>query len=178
MDKRFALELFPAVAFLVGNAVGGLFVAAGAASVMTALAVALRWHWDRSLPWLALATFALALVLLLAGLVFNDTTFIKVRSTIGSVAFAIIVMAGTLLRPSLLRRTLGYRLRMTGRGWRVLHGAWIALALLSAAANEVVWRNTSDDTWATYNAMSGFALFGLYYAVTSIVAHRHWQDAA
>lgn len=174
MDRRLGLELLPGIAFLIGNALGGLFVAAGAARAVTVLAVGLRWRWDRRVPWLAVATLGLALVLLAAGLAFESRTFIKVRSTIGSLAFAAIVGVGALFRPSLLRRTLGYKLRMADRGWRVLHAAWIGLALASAAANEAVWRTTSDDAWATYSAASGPALFALYWLVTRTVAERYW----
>lgn len=175
MDRRFAIEFFPGIAFLIGNALGGLFVGAGLASIATLVAITLRWRWDRSLPWLAIAIFALTLVLLIAGLLFDDTTFVKISGTVGSLAFAAIVALGTFLQPSLLRRTLGYKLFMTARGWHVLHVAWIALSITRAAANEAVWRNATDNTWAIYNGFSDFAWFGLFFLITSLVANRYWN---
>lgn len=176
MDKRFVIEFIPGIAFLIGNALGGLFAGAGLACLATISAIALRWQWDRSLPWLAIAIFALTLVLLIAGLAYDDTTFVKVSGTIGSLAFAAIIALGALLRPSLLRRTLGYRLLLTDRGWRWLHAAWIGVALARAAANEAVWRTASDDLWAAYNGLSDFAWFGLFFVATSVVAHLHWRE--
>ena len=178
MDARLLLELLPAAAFLVGNTIGGLFWAAGAAVAATLLAIMLRWRWDRTVPWLALATLVLALVLLAAGLWFEDATYIKLRPTLGSLGFAVLLATGALTRPSLLRRTLGYRLRMTERGWVTLHVAWIVLALGAAAANEIVWRTQSDDAWASYAALSGPALFGLFWFVTRVVADRYWDEAS
>lgn len=177
LDKRLVVEFLPGVAFLAGNALGGIFAGAGLAAMATVIAVALRWHWDRSLPWMAVSIFALTLILLLAGLALDDATFVKVAATVGSLAFAAIIGAGMILRPSLVQRTLGYRLAMTPQGWRMLEASWIGVSLLRAGTNEAVWRNASDQTWALYNGLSDFLWFGLFYLATSVVARRFWQDA-
>lgn len=171
------VEFLPGIAFLAGNALGGLFAGAGLAAVATVAAVVLRWHWDRSVPWLAVSIFALTLVLLLAGLVFDDTTFVKLSATVGSLAFGAIIAAGMMLRPSLVQRTLGYKLSMTAQGWRALELSWIGLSLLRAGANEVVWRNAADEVWALYNGVSDILWIVLFVLLTSVVAHRFWQDA-
>ncbi len=178
MDKRFWLELFPGVAFVIGSYAGGLFVGAGLAALATAGAIWLRWRWDRSLPWLAMAIFALTSALLLAGLALDDATFVKVAPTVGSLAFAAIIGGGFFLRPSLLERTLAYSLQMTRHGWDVLHLVWIALSVLRAALNEIVWRNASEWAWTLYNGLSDFAWLGLFFFVTWLVARAHWQEAA
>ncbi|MBD1203082.1 MAG: septation protein IspZ [Rhodobacteraceae bacterium] len=176
MDKRLAVELVPGLAFIAGSFMGGLFLGAGLAAVATAAAVFLRWRWDKSLPWLAISVFTLSVVLLAAGLVFDDTTYVKISPTIGSLAFAAIIAGGLALRPSLLRRTLGYSLHMTSRGWAVLHAVWIGLSIVRAGMNEVVWRNVSDAHWAVYNGLSDFVWLGLFFAVTWFVANRFWLE--
>lgn len=146
--------------------------------MVTALAVGLRWRWDRQVPWLAVATLVLALVLTAAGLVLRDAVFIALRPTIGALAFAAIVGVGALARPPLLERSLGYRLRLTGRGWSVLHLAWLALALLSAATNEVMRRVLAAGAWVLYNALSDPVLIALIWLATRWVAERHWVEEA
>jgi len=177
LDKRLVVEFLPGAAFLAGNALGGLFAGAGLAAVATVIAVALRWYWDRSLPWMAVSIFGLTLILLLAGLALDDATFVKVVPTVGSLAFAAIIGAGMILRPGIVQRTLGYRLTLTPPGWRVLEASWIGVSLLRAGANEAVWRNAADDIWALYNGLSDALWFGLFYLTTSAVAHRFWQAA-
>lgn len=176
MDKRLGVELIPGLAFIAGSFMGGLFMGAGLAAVATAAAVFLRWRWDKSLPWLAISVFALTVILLIAGLVFDDTTYVKISPTIGSLAFAAIIAGGLALRPSLLRRTLGDSLHMTARGWAILHVAWIGLSIVRAGMNEVVWRKASDDHWAVYNGLSDFVWLGLFVAVTWVVANRFWLE--
>ncbi len=175
MDKRFLIEFLPGLAFLIGNALDGIFLGAGLAALATVIAIVLRWKWDRSLPWLAISIFALTAVLLVAGLIFDDTTYVKVSNTVGSIAFAVIIGAGMLMRPSLLKRTLGYRIHMTDAGWRLLHWVWIAISLLRAGANEVMWRSFSDGVWAIYNGVSDFAWIGVMVVATSVIAHRFWN---
>lgn len=177
MDRRLILEFFPAIAFLVGNAYGGLLWAAGVTAFATAIAVAVRWSWDQAVPWLAVATLVLAVVLTGFGIALGDETFVLVRPTVGACAFAGILGAGALARPSLLERTLGYRLRIKDTGWRVLHFSWVGLALLSAVGNEVARRALTADQWAIYNVASDPALIGSIWLATRFVAERYWTDS-
>ena len=150
--------------------------AAGATVVATAVSVVLRFHWDRAIPWLAVATLVLAAILTGFGLALNDETFVLVRPTVGALAFAAILACGASTRPSLLRRTLSYRLRIDDAGWRVLHVAWISLALLSGVANEVARRALTRDQWAIYNVASDPVLFFLIYVATRLIAEWYWVD--
>ncbi|MEM9784434.1 MAG: septation protein IspZ, partial [Pseudomonadota bacterium] len=94
MDRRLILELLPGVAFLLGNAIGGLLWAAAVAVVATAVAVGTRWRWDGRMPWLAVSTLVLALVLTGFGVAFNNETFVLIRPTVGAFAFAAISGVG------------------------------------------------------------------------------------
>ncbi|MEM6382237.1 MAG: septation protein IspZ [Pseudomonadota bacterium] len=176
MDRRLVLEFLPGIAFLAGNAYGGLLWAAAVTVVATAVAVALRWRWDGSIPWLAVSTLVLAVVLTAFGLALNDETFVLVRPTVGALAFAGILAVGAFARPSLLQRTLGYRLQIKEAGWPVLHAAWISISVFSAFANEVARRVLSTDHWAIYNVASDPALFGLIYLATRWIAEWYWVE--
>jgi intracellular septation protein len=178
MDKRLVVELIPGPAFLIGNALGGIFLGALLATAATALAIWLRWRWDRDLPWLAISIFGLTVILLVVGLLLNDTICIKLSNTIGSLAFAGIVAVGMIARPSLLERSLGHSLQMTAKGWTTLHVVWISVSVARAGANEVVWRNASDQTWAIFNGLSDMVWIGVFVLATYLTAHRHWQERA
>ena len=129
MDKRLALELIPGPAFLVGHAIGGIFAGAGLAAVATGVAIVVRWRWDRSLPLMAISIFALTLVLLSIGLVLDDTTWVKISNTIGSLVFAVIIGLGVLLHELHLFRTVGLSL---------LASAGVIGLVLGFAAREVL----------------------------------------
>ncbi len=175
MDRRLLLEILPGIAFLIGNAAGGLLWAAGVAVAATCLAVGLRWRWDGQVPWLAVAILFVALILTGFGVVLNDETFVLLRPTVGALAFGGILAVGALMQPSLLKRTLGYRIRIEDAGWTALHLAWIALALLSAAGKEITRRVLTTDHWAIYNALSDPVLIGLIWLATRSIAVRYWK---
>jgi intracellular septation protein len=178
MDKRLILEIVPGPAFLVGHALGGIFTGAVLATLATGVAVALRWRWDRRLPWMAISILGLTLVMLIAGLLVDDERFVKVSNTLGSLVFAVIIGVGMAMRPSLLQRTLGYSISMAARGWTVMHVVWIGVSLARAGVNEVVWRSMPDDAWAIYNGISDILWIAILIGLTWVVAYLWWEEAA
>ena len=177
MDKRLIIEFAPGIAFVLGDVLGGIWVGSVFAALATIVAIVLRWRWDQSLPWLAISIFALTAVLVTAGFFFNDTTFVKISATVGSLAFAVILGVGLFFKPSLIERTLGYKLQLRDDGWLIMNFAWIGVTLLRAGANELVWRNASDQIWVLYNGFSDFAWFGLFFFATWAVAWFYWDEA-
>lgn len=176
MDRRLLIEFLPGLVFLVAHSLSTLFVATGAAIVAGMLAVFLRYRIDRQIPFIAVSTVVLSVLLFGIGVALADERYIKVKPTIGGIAFAVILASGMSFKPSLLQRSLGYKLDITPAGWNILHVAWIALALLLALGNELVWRNTTTDFWVAYNALSGPATFALYWGVTYGLAWWYWRE--
>ena len=85
-------------------------------------------------------------------------------------------LPGIAFRPPLLQRPLGYKLRITDRGWHVLHLAWVCIALMLAGANELAWRNFPTDPWVIYSSLSGPVAFAIYYLVTRRIAWAYWIE--
>lgn len=176
MDRRLLIEFLPGIVFLIVHAVWGLFAATAAAIGAAIIAVVLRYRLDGQIPFLAVATVILSVVLFGVGMALVDERFIKIRPTIGGIAFAAILAVGSTFRPSLLQRSLGYKLILTPAGWRMLHLAWAGFALTLALVNELIWRNTSTDLWVAYGAISGPIAFGLYWLATWGVAWEYWDE--
>ena len=176
MDRRLLLEFLPGIVFVLANFVWTFFAATAAAILAALVAVGLRYRIDGQLPYLALATVVLSVVLFTIGYALDDERFVKIRPTLGGVAFAAILAIGVSLRPSLLERSLGYKIELTPFGWRVLHLSWMGLALTFAAMNELVWRNLTTDQWVLYGAIVGPVSFGLYFAVTWYIAWEFWLE--
>lgn len=176
IDRRLVIEFMPGVIFLLMNAVWGLVPATIAAIGGTLLAILMRYRIDRQLPYLAIATVTLSVTLLAVSIALDDEEFIKIRSTVGGVAFAMILVTGSMFRPSLLERSVGYKLMLLPSGWRALHFSWGALALTFAAMNELVWRNTTTDIWVVYGTIIGPIAFAVYWGTTWIVSWYYWDE--
>jgi intracellular septation protein len=175
LNRHVLLELFPAAVFFVANWIWGLMPATAAVIAATLLAVALGLVLERRVPALAVATLAIVLLLGGAGLLLDDARFVKMKPTVGKLLFAAALAVGLAFRPSFLERALGAQLSLTPTGWRVLTFAWIGFALLTAAANEAVWRNLDSDTWvAVKTALVPLSILG-YVAITRALAPRYWR---
>lgn len=176
VDRRLLIELIPGAIFLAVNAIWGLFPATAAALCGTLLAICLRYQIDGQLPYLALATVVLSVTLFYVSIILDDEDFIKIRSTISGIAFAAMLFIGSLFKPSLLERSLGYKLLILQPGWRAMHFSWGSLALVFALLNELVWRSSSTDVWVLYSTVVGPIAFGFYWSATWIVCWYYWDE--
>ena len=176
LDRRLLLEFLPGIVFLLVNALWGLVPATMAALGGAGVAVWMRYRIDRQMPYLAIATVVLSTVLLTIGMALDDEQFIKIRPTIGGIAFAMMFFIGSAFRPGLLERSLGHKLIMIPLGWRMLQLAWGCLALILAVTNELVWRNTSTDLWVAYRTALDPVALALYWCVTWAVSWYYWDE--
>ena len=120
--------------------------------------------WDRTIPMMAL--FGGIAVAFFGGLTvfFNDPIFIKIKPTVISLLIAAVLAGGQLVGRNPLRAALSNQLQLSAIGWRQVTWIWVIMFVVSAMANEIAWRNLSDDGWVTFKAFGltgismGFAL--------------------
>ena len=148
---RTAIDFVPLLVFFAANYVWGILPATAVLVGATAIATLVLWLAERRIPPIPVATAVLVGFFGALTLVFDDAFFIKIKPTVVSLLFAI-VLAGGLARGKLLVKYLfgaaGIQLR--DPAWRVLTWRWIGFFVLLAALNEVVWRSFSTDTWVSY----------------------------
>ena len=89
--------------------------------------------------------------------------------------FALALLGGLALRPTLIERALGGFVFLTERGWRVLTFRWIALAIGWAVANEVARHGLSTDDWVTFVTVMSVASIISYVVATRLTAPRYWN---
>ncbi|MEX1024438.1 MAG: septation protein A [Planctomycetota bacterium] len=162
---KLAIEFGPLVAFLVTQKVAGIYWATGVLMVGMVVALSIAWFRERRLPVMMLVTGIVALIFGGLTLYLQDATFIKVKPTIVNSLFAITLTVGLLLGRLFLKVLLGPVFPITDAGWRAMTVRWIGLFVALAIVNEIVWRNFSDDTWATWKVFGNLGLT-LAFSVT------------
>jgi intracellular septation protein len=177
-DRHVIAELAPALIFFATNLGWGITFATIAAMVATALAVAFEYFTAQRLPWIAIATLAIVLIMGSMSLVLDDVRLVKMKPTVGKLLFAAVLVVGLAFRPMFLQRALGRLLYLTDRGWHVLTFLWVAFALAQAAANEVVWRYSSTDTWVLFKLILVPISITGYVLITRMTAPRWWDREA
>jgi intracellular septation protein len=161
-----ALDFGPLAIFFLANLLTkNIFVSTLVFMVATAAAIiATRIFHGKVSPMLAISG---VMVLVFGGLTIwlHSETFIKLKPTIYYVIVAAILFFGLWTNRPTLKVVLGAAYPgLSDRGWALLSRNWAWFFLALAAANELVWRNTSTDFWLGYKlwgAMPATILFAL-----------------
>ncbi|MEZ5849766.1 MAG: septation protein A [Hyphomicrobiaceae bacterium] len=170
---KLAIDLGPLLVFFAVYMKLGIFWATGVLMVATVLSmVASRIFLGRISPTLVITT---VLVVGFGALTlwFNDPKFIKLKPTIIYLMFAAALIGGHVMKKPVLPLLLGEALQLTQDGWRVLSLRWAVFFVALAALNEVVWRNFSEATWASFKVFGFLPLTILFFATQLGFIARH-----
>ncbi len=170
---KLAIDLGPLLIFFVAYLAGGIFWATGALMVAMLVAlVASRIVLGHISPALIATTILVegfgAMTLWL-----HDPSFIKMKPTIINVIFAVVLLGGLAAGKPLLKTLLGEALRLTDEGWRILTVRWAVFFLVLAVMNELIWRNLSESTWASFKVFGIVPLTMLFFACQWGLIRRH-----
>ncbi len=185
---KLALELGPLAVFFFGNAYGAqlakifpplaalggkLFVATALFIVATFVALAASLLLTRRLPIMPVVTGVVVLVFGGLTLALQDEAFIKMKPTIVNVLFGATLLGGLLFKRPLLGYVFDTVFRLDDEGWRKLTFRWGLFFFFLAAANEVVWRNFSDDAWVNFKVFGIMPLTVIFTLTQMPLIQRH-----
>ena len=172
---KLAIELGPLLVFFAGNAIAGIYAGTAAFMVATVISLAVAWLRYHKVPVMPLVSAVI--VLLFGGLTLylQDETFIKLKPTIVYTMFAVLLLAGFLMRKPVLELLFGPVFTLTEEGWRKLTLRWTVFFIAMAIVNELVWRNFSTDAWVSFKAF-GFLPLTILFALAQVpLLQRHGE---
>lgn len=170
---RLVTELGPLVVFFLTNWQAGIFWATGAFMAATAVALAISYARQRTIPVMPLVTGVFVLVFGGLTLWLQDDTFIKLKPTIVNLCFASILAAGIALGRPLLKIVFGSVFSLDDAGWRKLTIRWIGFFIVLAVLNEIVWRSFSTDTWVSFKVFGIMPLTFVFSLAQLPLLQRH-----
>ncbi|PIR38550.1 MAG: septation protein A [Alphaproteobacteria bacterium CG11_big_fil_rev_8_21_14_0_20_39_49] len=123
--------------------------------IATLIGVGAMYMAFKKVPMMPL--IAAAIVAFFGGLTVlsGDGIFIKIKPTVVNVVFALILFAGLLKGKGLLKYMFGSAMQMPDSAWKTFSLRWAVFFLVLAVANEIVWRNFTEEFWVN------FKVFGL-----------------
>ena len=172
---KLAIELGPLLVFFAGNAIAGIYAGTASFMVATVISLAVAWLRYHKVPVMPLVSGVI--VLLFGGLTLylQDETFIKLKPTIVYSMFAVLLLAGFLMRKPVLELLFGPVFTLTEEGWRKLTLRWTVFFIAMAIVNELVWRNFSTDAWVSFKAF-GFLPLTILFALAQVpLLQRHGE---
>ena len=114
------------------------------------IALAVGWAAERRLAPIPLLAGVSALVFGTLTLVFHDKSFVKMKLTFVDGFLAVLLFAGYLSKRNPLKSLMGQNMILSDEAWRVLTVRYALFFLVSAIANEAVWRTQSDAGWGLF----------------------------
>ena len=173
-QSRPLLEFGPLILFFITNYAAGIFYGTAVLVISTVIALGLSWHLDKRIP-LVPAVGCVAVVFFgTLTLVTEDEFFIKIKPTVISALFAIVLGAGQLLQRNPLKALLGAQMKMQNEGWRKMTYIWMAMFASTAIANEIAWRTLSTDAWVNFKVF-GLTGLSLIFAVATVPVLTKYQ---
>lgn len=182
------LELGPPLIFFViylrirdnvyawaGTEYSGFIVATLVFVPIMLIAMGILWRLTGKLS--RMQVFTAFMVIFFGGLTayFNDERFFKMKTTIVYLFFAVILSIGLLRGRSYLAYVMAEMIPMKDEGWMVLTRRLTAFFLVLAAANELVWRTMSTDTWVKIETF-GFPIMMFVFLWSQIVALEKYTE--
>ena len=139
----------------------------------TLVSLALSWHFDRKIS--VMAAVGCAALVFFAGLTlyFDNELFIKIKPTVVTLMFAVLIAGGRLLGRNPLKAIIGKQITLTAQGWRAISWLWVAMFVTSATANEVAWRSLSTDDWITFKVFGLTGISLLFFAFSVPILQKH-----
>lgn len=166
-------EWGPLAAFFAAYWLYGMMPATWVLVVTAVAASLLALALERRIPWMPVFTAVAVGVFGGLTLLFDDSTFLKMRPTIVQALMAAVLMAGAAMGRLFLKSLLGQGIAMSDEGWRVLTWRFSAFLLFNAALNEVVWRTQSNDTWVTFDTFVPIGLSVLFVLAQTPLIKRY-----
>lgn len=181
-----ALEMGPILAFFAGYlllrdrvfTLGGTeysgFIIMTALFIPTLMATTFAlWRLTGKLS--AMQIMTLVLVVVFGGLTIwlNDERFFKMKPTIIYLMFGGMLGVGLMRGQSWLSVVLGEVMPLDAEGWRKLTFRMLLFFFALAAANEVIWRSLSTDTWVKFKTFGLPIAMVVFFMAQSGLMTRH-----
>lgn len=149
------LRLKGQVVTIAGTGYDGFIIATALFIPLMVASTLILWRLTGHLSRMQVMT--LVLVVLFGGLTvwLNDPRFFKMKPTILYVGFGVLLGIGLLRGQSWLKSVMGEALPLQDEGWMILTRRFCMVFFALAAANEIVWRSFSEQTWVY------FKIFGM-----------------
>lgn len=162
-----ALEFGPLLAFVVvylllrdatyriaGTDYSGFVVVIGAFIPVFLMATGLLWYLTGKIARIQAATAVMLVVFGGLSVWLNDPRLFKMKPTAIYLTLALILLVGLLRGQSWLRYIMEDMIPLEPAGWMILTKRVTVVFLLSAAANELVWRTQSERFWVLFETFA------------------------
>jgi intracellular septation protein len=161
---KLALDFGPLILFFIVNGRAGIFWATGIFMAAVIVAILVSYALIKRFPVMTVVTALIVVVFGTLTIVLQNDIFVKMKTTIIYLMFAVVLIAGLILRKPFLEIAFDSVFHLTDEGWRKLTVRWIGFFIVMAIINEAVWRTQTTDFWVAFKTF-GFVPITFVFAL-------------
>ncbi|MEN3929541.1 septation protein A [Microvirga sp. W0021] len=170
---KLVLEMGPLVAFFVIYSKFGLHMAIGAFIPLTIAALVVYYFLQGKLPTMPLVSGVIVIFFGGLTLIFDNDTFFKMKPTIVSGIFGVVLLYGYYSGKQLLKIVFDNAFSLDDEGWRILTFRWAIFFIVLAVLNEVVWRTQTESFWVSFKVFGLTAISIVFAMAQTPLLMRH-----
>jgi intracellular septation protein len=164
---KLALDFGPLILFFVVNGRAGIFWATGVFMAAVVVAILVSYVMIKRFPVMTLVTAFIVIVFGTLTIVLQNDVFVKMKTTIIYLLFAVVLTAGIVLKKPFLEIAFDSVFHLTEAGWHKLTVRWIWFFVAMAIVNEIVWRTQTTDFWVAFKTF-GFVPITFVFAMAQM----------
>ncbi len=146
-------EIIPLASFFMVNQAYGLYMAALAALGTAVVLIVVFWVIEQRLARFVVFSTFISGILTITALLTAEKLFIKIQPSLFSFAFAGVLLGGALRGQAVMKLFFQTQFDLPDPVWWQLSLRWGGFFLLAGGANEIAWRQLSDDDWVTFRVL-------------------------
>ena len=155
-------EIIPLASFFIVNQSHGLYMGALAA-LLTALVLIVMFRViEKRLARFVVFSTLISGILTVTALMTAEKLFIKIQPSLFSFAFAAVLLGGAGRGLAMMKVFFKTQFDLPDRVWWQLSLRWGLFFLIAGIANEIAWRQLSDDDWVAFRVFVMAPATGLF----------------
>ena len=158
----FFIEILPLAGFFVGFHYYGIYIAAVISVALGFIVLLVSWFNEKRLAPFPLYFIFFSAIFTLAAVIFGTSILIKIQPTVTNGLFSLVLLGGWFLDRPMMQIFFGSQFNLDHETWVKLTYRWGCFFLLLAVANEIVWRNNSEEYWVNYKTFVVAPLSALF----------------
>ncbi len=156
---KFITEFGPLVAFFIGYKNHGILEAALYMLVASIVGLLITYLKEKKVNTVNLISCGLLLISSGLTLFSGNVMFVKMKPTVLYIIFALIFLVTNFKWQPAIKFVLGKTIALKQDSkWKELNIRFMIFFLLMAIANEIVWRNFSEEAWVNFKVFWAFPI--------------------
>ena len=155
-------EIIPLASFFVVNQSHGLYMGALAALLTALVLIVVFWVIEKRLARFVVFSTFISGILTVTALMTAEKLFIKIQPSLFSFAFSAVLLGGAGRGLAMMKVFFKTQFDLPDRVWWQLSLRWGLFFLVAGIANEIAWRQLSDDDWVAFRVFVMAPATGLF----------------